>query len=153
MRLARWLIPAAILGILLWVGGIYVKRKASLGRDVPTAPKPLGRDTDGRANDWVWVKSEGNRPVVEMHAKSFRQVKEPSVMELDGVELRLFHKDASQFDLVRTEKAQSTSPGKHCSRMATLKSPWAFRWTDRSMGGFSRFIRRGFISRATAARR
>ena len=40
-----------------------------------------------------------------MRAKSFRQVKAPSVMELEG-ELQLFHQESDQFDLVRSAKAQ-----------------------------------------------
>jgi len=112
MRPARWLLLLAILCIVGGVAVVYNQRKVTLAKEIPPAPKPLERGTDGRASDWVWVKSEGDRPVVELRARNFRQVKEPSVMELEGVELKLYHKNASQFDLVRTAKAQFDIPGK-----------------------------------------
>ena len=112
MRRARWLLLAAILGILVSVSTTYFKRKESLASAAPAPPKPLESGIEGRANDWVWVKSDGTRPVVEVRAKRFRQIREPSVMELDQIELRLYHKDGSEFDLVRSGTAQFDMPAK-----------------------------------------
>jgi len=106
MRLSRWLILAALLAIVGFVGQTYVKRQQALARDTPAAPPPLETGIDGRASDWVYTQSDGEHPRVTVRAKSFRQVKAPSVMELDGVELQLFHKDGDQFDLVRSARAQ-----------------------------------------------
>ncbi len=106
MRLSRWLILAAILAIVAFVGQTYIKRQQALARDKPAPPPPLETGIDGRATDWVYTQSDGEHPRVTVRAKSFRQVKAPSVMELNGVELQLFHKDGDQFDLVRSEKAQ-----------------------------------------------
>ena len=72
----------------------------------PPAPRPLETGINGTASDWVYTQSDGERPRVTVRAKSFRQVKAPSVMELEGVELQLFHKEGDQFDLVRSAKAQ-----------------------------------------------
>src|ERR1700704_2074702 len=106
MRLSRWLILAALLAIVAFVGQTYIKRQQALARDPPAAPPPLETGIDGRASDWVYTQSDGESPRVTVRAKSFRQVKAPSVMELNGVELQLFHKDGDKFDLVRSEKAQ-----------------------------------------------
>jgi len=106
MRLSRWLILAALLAIVAFVGQTYIKRQQALARDTPAAPPPLASGIDGRASDWVYTQSDGEIPRVSVRAKSFRQVKAPSVMELDGVELQLFHKDGDQFDLVRSAQAQ-----------------------------------------------
>jgi lipopolysaccharide export system protein LptA len=106
MRRSRWLILAVILGIVVFVGATYFKRKETLAKDAPAAPTPLETGIDGRANDWVYTQSDGTLPRVTVRAKSFRQVKAPSVMELDGVELQLFHKDGRHFDLVKSAKAQ-----------------------------------------------
>jgi lipopolysaccharide export system protein LptA len=43
---------------------------------------------------------------VEVRARNFRQVKEPSHFDLEQVELRLYHEDASEFDQVRSAQAQ-----------------------------------------------
>ena len=106
MRLSRWLILAALLAIVAFVGQTYFKRQEALARDAPAAPPPLETGIDGRARDWVYTQSDGERPRVTVRAKSFRQVKAPSVMELNGVELQLFHKEGDQFDLVRSAQAQ-----------------------------------------------
>lgn len=112
MRRGGWLLLIVLLGVVAGVTVVYNQRKVTLAKEVPPPPKPLERGTDGRASDWVWVKSDGDRSVVEVRARNFRQVKEPSVMELEGVELRLFHKQGAQYDLVRTDKAQFDIPGK-----------------------------------------
>jgi lipopolysaccharide export system protein LptA len=112
MRVARWLLPLAILFILYEVGVTYLDRKRTQAAAAPSAPKPLEKDTEGRARDWVYLKTDGDRPVVEVRAKGFRQITEPSVMELDGLELHLFHKDGKEYDLVKSPKAQFDIPGK-----------------------------------------
>src|ERR1700688_2582452 len=106
MRLSRWLILAVLLAIVVFVLQTYIKRQQALAREAPPAPPPLETGIDGRASDWVYTQSDGERPRVTVRAKSFRQVKAPSVMELDGVELQLFHKEGGQFDLVRSATAQ-----------------------------------------------
>jgi lipopolysaccharide export system protein LptA len=106
MRLSRWLILAALLTIVVFVLQTYIKRQQALARDMPAAPQPLETGINGRASNWVYSQSDGERPRVTVRAKSFRQVKAPSVMELEGVELQLFHQESDQFDLVRSAKAE-----------------------------------------------
>jgi len=105
MRLSRWLILAAIFAIVVSVGATYVKSKAKLAEAVPPTPPPLENGVEGRADDWVYTQSDGERPRVTVRARSFKQVRAPSVMELSGVELQLFHADG-KFDLVKSEKAE-----------------------------------------------
>ncbi|MEO8052358.1 MAG: LptA/OstA family protein [Acidobacteriota bacterium] len=106
MRLGRWLILAALLVIVVFVLQTYIKRQQALAREAPAAPRPLETGINGRASDWVYTQSDGEHPRVTVRAKSFRQVKAPSVMELEGVELQLFHQGNDRFDLVRSAKAQ-----------------------------------------------
>lgn len=106
MRFSRWLILAAILAIVAFVGQTYIKRKQALADSAPAPPAPLETGVDGRASDWVYTQSDGNRPRVTVRAKKFRQIKAPSVMELEGVELQLFHQKDGQYDLVKSEKAE-----------------------------------------------
>ncbi len=106
MRRTRWLFLVAIFGIIVFVGATYVNRKSRLERDASPPPKPLETGIDARSSDWVWVKNDGQKKIVEVRARSFEQGKSPSQVQLQGLELRLYHKDGSEFDLVHSASAQ-----------------------------------------------
>jgi len=106
MRRTRWLFPVAILVILGVIGSTYLARVERTRKESPTPPKPLESGIDTKASKWHIVKSDGTRPVVEIFANDFRQVREPAVMQLEGVELHLFHKNGSQYDRVTCAKAE-----------------------------------------------
>ncbi len=106
MRRTRWLFPVAILVILVAVGSTYLARLERTRKESPVAPKPLESGIDTKASKWHFVKSDGTRPVIEIFAADFKQVREPAVMELEGVELHLFHKNGQEFDKVTCAKAQ-----------------------------------------------
>src|SRR5262249_32292315 len=55
---------------------------------------------------WTYGDSNGTQRRYLVRARSMRQVKAPSTIELEDVELQLFHKSGSQFDLVKCAKAQ-----------------------------------------------
>ncbi|HXP86823.1 MAG TPA: hypothetical protein VN841_18985 [Bryobacteraceae bacterium] len=112
MRRLRWLLPAAIIAIVVWIAVTYSKRKATLASEAPAPPPPLAQGLEGRANDWCYKQNSGDLPRVQICAKSFRQITEPSLMELDGVELDLYHANGKQFDLVKTASAQFDINGK-----------------------------------------
>jgi lipopolysaccharide export system protein LptA len=112
MRWGRWLILAAIIFIGISVSRTYVQRKAALLRDAPPPPPKLETGVDGRANDWVYTQSDGERPRVTVRAKSFKQVRAPSVLELNGVELQLYHQDGNTYDLVHSAQAEFDIAGK-----------------------------------------
>jgi lipopolysaccharide export system protein LptA len=112
MRRSRWLILAAILLIVTFIGATYLTRRATLAKDAPAPPPPLETGVEGRANDWVYTQSDGDHPRVTIRARSFKQIKAPSMMELTGVELQLFHKDGANFDLVKSAKAEFDITGK-----------------------------------------
>lgn len=106
MRRTRWLFLAAIFGLLVLIGASYFKRKEIMARGAPKPPKPLESGIDARSQDWTWVKVAGTCTIVKVRAKNFRQIKDPSITELEGVELELYHKNCSEFDLVKSAKAQ-----------------------------------------------
>ncbi len=106
MWLGRWLLVAAILVISAAVGVTYVKRKEAQASDTPVPPKLLDKGIEGRADKWTYTQTDGDRPRVRIRADSFRQIKEPSLVELDGVELEIYHHDAKKFDLVKSARAE-----------------------------------------------
>src|SRR5580658_8152741 len=106
MRRTRWLFLAAIPVIIFFIGGSYFKNRSLLEKDAPQPPKALDAGTDASIPDWHYMKSDGTRPVFFVSAKSMRQKKDASHMELDGLELHLYHKNGTEYDLVRTDNGQ-----------------------------------------------
>jgi lipopolysaccharide export system protein LptA len=108
MRRTRWLFLAAILAILVTVGATYIKSKATYDQNAPTPPPPLDLTLDAQSMIWHTGKfdKETGRAIWKLRAKTARELKSPPVTELEGVELELYDKDASQYDLIKSAKAQ-----------------------------------------------
>lgn len=106
MRFGRWLILAAIFLIVVFVGDTYIKRKARLAKDAPALPPPLALGLDGSGQNECLVENSGDHPKSEICFEKYRQITAPSMMELDGVTLKLYEKEGSQYDLVKTASAQ-----------------------------------------------
>ncbi len=100
------LLLLAIVAIIAAVGTTYFHRRISLAKHAPQAPKSLPLNTDATATDWVWKKDEGNQRTVEIRAKNFKQFNNPSRLDLDQVELRLYKEEGKSFDRIRSAKAQ-----------------------------------------------
>jgi len=108
MRGTRWLILVAIAAILGGVGLTYRLQKSALERQAPARPKALPLDLNSSAEDWVWTQSmpgEG-RPAVEVRARRVGQSKDNSRIDLEQVELHIFHQQGGEFDRVKSAKAQ-----------------------------------------------
>ncbi len=104
MRYSRWLILAAIASILAFVWTTYASRKKTLAKEAPVAPAPLREGIDGSSADWHFTVLDGDRPVYAISAA--KMTSESSLTDLEHVELKLYHKDSTEFNLVHTEKAQ-----------------------------------------------
>ena len=105
MRRTRRLLLLVILVILAGVGLTYHIQRLQQERSAPAPPKSLPGHISAAADHWSWSHTEGNRRIVEVDARNFRQIKEPSRFELADVELRLFQTDGKTFDKVRSAKA------------------------------------------------
>lgn len=106
MRRTRPLLLLAIFAVLVVVGISYQLQKGLQQSQSPPIPKSLPPDTSAAAEQWTWSKSEGSRTVIEVRAGNFRQVKDPSRLDLEKVELRLYGKDGKTYDLVRSARAE-----------------------------------------------
>jgi lipopolysaccharide export system protein LptA len=112
MRHTRWLFLAAIVAIVVMVGATYLKRRDILASEHPVLPTPLETGVDGRANDWQHTVFKGDKKHFTIRARNIREIKEPSLAELEGVELQLFHENGEKSDLIRSEKAQFDTAAK-----------------------------------------
>src|SRR5947209_5139594 len=112
MRRTRWLFLAAILGIVFAVGATYLKYKSIGERNAPTPPKALDSSLDAASQDWTYTKTVGTQQQFFVRAHTMRKRNDVAMIELEGVELHLFHKDGSQYDLVRCATASFDENGK-----------------------------------------
>src|SRR5205807_9714348 len=60
--------------------------------------------TNAAAQDWTYTHTVQSKPVVFVRAKDFQEIE--GKYHLTGVELHIFHKDAKEFDQVKTAKAE-----------------------------------------------
>lgn len=105
MRRTRWLFLAAIVGIVVAVGATYLKYKALEEANAPKPPKALSSTLDAQSQDWTYTKTVGAQQQFFVRAHTMRKRNDSSVIELEDVELHLFHKDGTQYDLVRCAAA------------------------------------------------
>ena len=101
MRTARWLLLAAILIIAAATGYVYLTQKKAAADSAPKPAIPLAAGVEGTAKEWHFTNSNGGCPSLQVLAKNFRQIREPSTGELDDVDLRLFHNCGKTFDHVK----------------------------------------------------
>ncbi len=104
MRSKRGLLLVAIAAIVAAVAVSYYYQQQVVARRAPPAPKSLPKEVEAAATDWVWTHTAGGKPVVEVRARHFKQVKEH--VELEPLELRLYHQDGRRYDRVASARAE-----------------------------------------------
>ena len=106
MRRTRWILIASILILVATVAATYRAQKEAQAKGAPTKPQAMPDNVSATAQDWHWIKDDNGRPVVEVRARNFEQKSDPVRVDLEKVELKIFHKDGSAFDLVKSEHAE-----------------------------------------------
>lgn len=105
MRVGRWLILAAILSIIVFVADTYWKHRSSLSKDTLRAPRSLAEGMQGEANDWCFNDADGANETYKICASNMRDLTNHHV-ELDHLKLWLYHKKATEYDLIESEKGE-----------------------------------------------
>jgi len=93
MRRARWLILVLVAIIVAGVGTIYRVQKSAQARSAPPPPATLPQSVSARANDWQWEQTRDGRPIVRVWAGDQKLNAEGNLLELERVQLHLYHKD------------------------------------------------------------
>jgi lipopolysaccharide export system protein LptA len=104
MRRTRRIILVLIVLILAGVAISWRARKSLQSRQSPSKPISLPESVSARAEDWCWDEARQGKPVVRVCAKDMKNTSEGKI-ELTGVDLQLFHPDATTYDQVRSAKA------------------------------------------------
>jgi lipopolysaccharide export system protein LptA len=98
-----------VLAIAVVIGG-YQRSQKRNRMLAPAKPPPLPSELHSVAKNWSWSRSSEDRSVVEVRAGDFRQIKDSSRLELEGVELKIFSKTGETYDFVRCRKAEFDQP-------------------------------------------
>ncbi len=106
MRGARWLLILAILVVLGGTGITYLLQTKAVSSGSLRKPNVLPEGVTATAEGYSWERSSPDKPPVNIRATGFRQVTNSPVIELEGVELRIYQKDKEHFDLVKSAKAE-----------------------------------------------
>ncbi len=113
MLMRRWgpLLAVAAAVILAGIAWTFSSTRQAQRDAAPKPPEPISTALNAAASNWEWAYSDKGRPVVEIKAASFTQVKQPPSIELTGVELKIFHTSKSgttTFDRVTSGQARFT---------------------------------------------
>lgn len=110
MRGARWLIwilPVAIVAIVVGVSAIYRIQNKELREQAPAKPRALPPNLASAAQDWSWIQTSAEgRTVCRITARDARQIKDKNQVELEHVELQLPSMHGDTHDVVRCARAQ-----------------------------------------------
>ena len=106
MRGLRWLILLAIVALAGYVARTYRTRTEDQTQAAPKPATVLPEGVNIQSEEWTFTQSEKGREKARMRAKNFRQMKDSSKVELEGVTLEIPHKDGKQYDRIKTAKAE-----------------------------------------------
>ncbi len=106
MRRFAPVIGIVIAGIAAAIALVYVQSRAQQVGTASQPPARLPETLNASASGWEWSYSAAGRPMIEVRAKDFKHVRDPSVFDLEGVELRIFHQEGQKFDRVVSPKAR-----------------------------------------------
>ncbi len=104
MRRFRWLLPVAILVILGAVGVVYVQQRELFLQNAPKRPALLKDGVAASALKYCVDQAQGANPKVKICAAAMSR--SGTTTELQGVELQLFHENATEYDLVTSDFAK-----------------------------------------------
>ncbi len=107
MRRTGWLLLVCALALAAAVGWVYQQQKAAQSQAAPKKPASLPAGFQSRADaGWVWTKTSGEKTIAEVRAKEFAQQSDPPRVDLKQVEVKVFHKDDSAYDLIQSDQAE-----------------------------------------------
>ena len=110
----RWLLLVAIAAILGGVVYQYRAQKRLLARNAPIAPAPLSTDLSATSQHWHYRDKDlkTGRVKSDIDAESMEQVKDASRVDLNNVTMKIYGKDGTTYDLVKSAAAAFNTEAK-----------------------------------------
>jgi len=107
MRRTGWLLLVCCLALAAAVGWVYQQQKAAQNKAAPQRPAALPAGLQSVAGEgWMWTQTAGGKTIAEVRAKEFAQQADPPRVDLKNVQVRVFHKEDSAYDVIESDKAE-----------------------------------------------
>jgi lipopolysaccharide export system protein LptA len=106
LRSTRGLLLLALILVSGAVAITYYRQRQTQEKQAPRPPKNLPLNLEAAASTWVWRKDQATHGIVEVRAKRFRQLKAPSLVEIEDVEVLIYRKEGAEYDRIRSAKAK-----------------------------------------------
>jgi lipopolysaccharide export system protein LptA len=105
MKTLRILLLLAVTVMLALVVSDYIGSQRA-GSAAVTEPDEIPRNLDSKASRWTWSQSSANARKVEIHADTVEQIRDTTLLQLQGVELLIYRSDANSYDRIVCESAR-----------------------------------------------
>ena len=106
MRSFRILLLVALVALAGTIYGIFNKQRVVQRAQRPNPPAPMPLDTKASALDYEWGQSDSGRPRVKIAARSFKQGTVGDKVQLEGLQLQIFNKEGTAYDLIKSPNAE-----------------------------------------------
>ena len=104
MRRIRWFLLTVLVVLIAALAATYHFQRQFRQRHAAEPPPPIPENLSAAAQDWTYTQMDGDRPVVTVSARSFEQSRQEGVIDLTGVELKLYHRDGEAYDRARSAR-------------------------------------------------
>jgi len=101
MRGIRWLLVAAVF-LIGAVALTYHSQRRAQELAAPPPPEALPHNVDAEGLRWTYTQTDGDRTVAELGAGRMQKLSDPSSVQLEDVDLRVFDPDGRSYDQVRS---------------------------------------------------
>jgi lipopolysaccharide export system protein LptA len=103
LRILLLLAVTGMLGVVVW-DYAGAQRAGSAGE--ASEPEEIPQNLDSKASRWTWSQSSSNERKVEIHANTVEQIRDTTLLQLQGVELLIYRSDANSFDRIVCDSAR-----------------------------------------------
>lgn len=105
MKTLRFLLLLGVGAVLAAVVSDYLDTREANLRVRVIPPDRIPSNLNTQSGNWQWSQSVSGNRAIQIVAGAYRQANKSSGLELDDVELRIFHDDRGTYDLIQTAAA------------------------------------------------
>jgi lipopolysaccharide export system protein LptA len=106
MKTLRILLLLAVTAMLAVVVSDYVGTQRAGSVSGLEEPEEIPRNLDSKASRFTWSQSSSNERKVEIHADTFEQIRDTTLLRLRGVELLIYRSDEENYDRIVCDSAR-----------------------------------------------